>query len=40
MAHDRETARNKAYIDDIERSPPARDEPQHRKTARRKYMYM
>ena len=33
---DEETARNGAYIDGIERRPPAQDEPQHRKTARRK----
>lgn len=36
MAHDREIAHNVAYIDNVERRPPARDEPQHRKTARRK----
>ena len=31
-----ETARNWAYMDDIERRPHAHDAPQHRKATRRK----
>ena len=31
-----ETARNKNYIEEVERRPTAQDQPQHRKTARRK----
>ena len=31
-----ETARSKNYIDEVERRPTAQDQPQHRKTARRK----
>ena len=34
--YDDETARNRTYIESVERRPPAHDEPQHRKTTRRK----